>query len=113
MIELGTIIYYLVLGVIVFSLMVFFHELGHSFFINRYLREKVKIKWGFETTVGTKAQMNRLTNQQYKMMLMGGILGGFIPFFLTYDAFIPQVNLMLFLGYIWASKSDIRNIIKK
>ncbi len=106
-ISLGTILYNVFFGLFVFAYMIFVHEIGHAFSLNKYTKQKVKIQWGFkEISVGTQKQINSLNNIQYSFVLSSGILAGFIPLLLTSGLFSVATLYIIFISYLIVCKSD-------
>lgn len=113
-------IFDIIIGLVGLSLMIFFHEVGHAFALSKILKEKVEINWGFwswkkwkSTSVGTQEQINKLSEQQYIIVMVSGIIIGFIPFLITFYSFNSIIRIFVFLSYLFASKSDLKEIFDK
>jgi len=101
----------------VLGVSIFFHELGHLIYLRFKLKQKdAKIRFvynklsNFYWQTGEKHHYNTMTNPQYKMVLLFGVLMGTLPILVS--AFIWFPFAFLLYPYIVGCWNDLKNMDK-
>jgi len=86
------------------------HELGHLIYLHSK-GIKAKINWGLLVfSVGTQADYERLTEQEYKNVNLWGLMAGLLPIAAGYLQFPPFGYMVI--PYLVGARQDIMQVFK-
>lgn len=95
---------------------IFFHELGHWLYFKLKLKKKIRIifvkeSWhSFHWEAGIQSDYDTLTDEQYKEVLLWGLLIGLLPILISGFFWIPYLFLALAYGTgVW---SDLKKYLE-
>ena len=94
--------------------MVIAHESRHWIFLKAYTKQKVNMGYSKgDITLGSAAQVNQLSKQEYRNMMWAGIFMGFLILILAWDYWLSDFGaILLFLWYCFGIKHDFVQILK-
>jgi len=92
---------------------VILHEWGHIVSFSRITGKKIKLRFKKGDFIcGEAGDYRGLTNEQYKTILIMGVLAGFIPLFIFFGVLYWFEVLLVFASYVAGCRSDLRLLWK-
>lgn len=95
---------------------IYLHELGHWLYFKVFLKRNVKIRFVYKNLfsmyfqVGDDADYKDMDNDQYKTMLIFGLISGMLVILIS--SYIWDMLFLVLIPYMIGSWRDIKNIIE-
>lgn len=106
-------IFQIIIAVVMLLSMIFIHELGHGYYLNKLTGRKVKYRFRKGVIwVGEPKDYEGRTKKEYRGIYGYGILFGFLPSLFFIEYFKPSFFLLLMLAYLSGCIYDFKNIYK-